>query len=169
MADQVELRMAYSFRYRACLGCVGALVLACGAAAAQSGPVITSVTMTGSTGQNFGLIIQGSGFGSGPKNVTYPFYGDTVHFRFINMHPNTARPHTQEGAYIRWSAGHGSGSGADPVTLDYMIWNDTEIQFCGFYGEYGQNGFVMTSGDKFEIKISGADGATKATYFGTAP
>jgi hypothetical protein len=159
--------MRFSFRRRACAAGVSAIILACGAAAAQSAPVILSVTITGSVGQSFGLDIVGTGFGSGPKNVAYPYYGDTKFFRFIDKHPNDDGPGTPRG-HVDWSAGHQNAKMSDPVTLDYMIWNDTEIQFCGFYGEYGQNGYIMTSGDKFEVKITRSDGS-KAIYIGTVP
>lgn len=147
---------------------MGVLLFA-GAAAAQSVPVITSVTITGSPGQSFGLTITGSGFGSGKKNVSYPYVGDSEYFHFIDMHPVAAGSGAPRIAHINWSAGYGSKRLSDPVTLDYMVWTDTEIQFCGFYGQYGQNGFVMTSGDTFEIKISAPTGTAKAIYIGKVP
>ena len=101
------------------------------------------------------------------RTSSIPYYGDTKYFRFIDKHPTNDGPHTPR-SYVDWSAGFENAKTSDPVTLDYMVWNDTEIQFCGFYGEYGQNGYIMTSGDKFEVKITGPDGS-KTTYIGTVP
>jgi hypothetical protein len=159
--------MPSSLRHRTWTAGLAAVMLACGAVAAQSAPVILNVTITGAPGQSFGLVITGTGFGTGPKNVSYPYYGDTRFFRFIDKHPTNDGPGTPR-SYVDWSAGFENAKMSDPVTLDYMVWNDTEIQFCGFYGEYGQNGYIMTSGDKFEVKITGADGS-HAIYMGTVP
>jgi hypothetical protein len=160
--------MSSSFRHWACTAGIAGVMLA-SAAAAQSAPVILSVTTTGTPGQSFGLIITGTGFGSGPKKVSYPYFGDTKYFLFIDKHPINDGPGTRRSGYVSWDAGFQNAKVSDPVTLDYMVWNDTEIQFCGFYGDYGQNGWIMTSGDKFEIKIMGPDGSGKVIYVGTVP
>ena len=138
-------------------------------AAAQEIPVISSVAVTGTAGPNFGLIIEGSGFGAGEKHVIYPYTGDSAYFKFIDMHPRAARAHARGVGYIEWSAGYAGKKVTDPVTLNYISWSDTQIVFSGLAGEYGQNGFILTSGDKFEVIVSAPTGTAKARYVGTVP
>jgi hypothetical protein len=37
------------------------------------------------------------------------------------------------------------------VTLNHVSWSDTQIVFSGFGGEYGRNGFILSSGGKAEV------------------
>lgn len=71
--------------------------------------------------------------------------------------------------YIYWSAGYAGAKLTDPVTLNYQSWSDSQIVFSGFAGQYDQNGYVLTSGDQFEVRVSAPTGTAKASYFGIVP
>lgn len=52
-----------------------------------------------------------------------------------------------------WSAGRTIPQNWDEVMVDVEGWTDTEIVLSGFSGEYGRNGWSLTSGDLLEIAV----------------
>jgi hypothetical protein len=52
-----------------------------------------------------------------------------------------------------WNACWTGDPGTDQVTCNILTWNNTTIVFDGFTGGYGQNGWVISNGDRVKFQV----------------
>lgn len=82
------------------------------------------------------MVIKGRGFG---LHVPYA-YTDSP---YLAIRDKTAK----------WEAGRMIPQNWDEVMVDVEGWTDTEIVVSGFSGDYGRNGWKLTSGDDLEVAV----------------
>ena len=107
-------------------------------------PVITSVSTISPT-QTQTITIHGQGFGE-----HNPYNGNS---EYISVSDLTRQ----------WSAGY-LGSA---VTLNVTSWSDTKIVISGFTGQYGNQGWVLYSGDSIQITLWVAPDLTRPITYRT--
>jgi hypothetical protein len=113
--------------------------------ATGTNPVITKVSRI-KPQQYQKIVISGSGFGT-----MQPYNGDSAYIRIRD----------KTGA---WDAGHVSASETDSVWLDVTQWSDSKIVITGFTNDYGQQNWVLNTGDKLDVYVWNAqDGNGPAT------
>jgi hypothetical protein len=121
-----------------------------------SPPKIDSVVFTGS-GRNLKMTINGSGFGTAPRNV--PGDLDVPFFAFVDL------PFDMPGETGftpgQWGAGYELSSCGwnNTVTLRYASWSPTRIAITGFGPKYGKGPrnsrhWTVSSGDFVAIAVA---------------
>ena len=101
----------------------------------EDGPHIFSVTPILAQPRQR-MVIKGRGFG-----LHVPFaHSDSP---YLAIRDKTAK----------WEAGRMIPQNWDEVMVDVEGWADTEIVVSGFSGDYGRNGWKLTSGDDLEVAV----------------
>lgn len=99
-----------------------------------AGPTIKHVTAIHAA-QIQKIVIKGTGFGT-----MQAYNGDSCCLEFTMTNENCGNT---------WQA----GKTGELVTLDVKHWSDKKIEVTGFTGEYGQNCWVLNSGDPIDIQV----------------
>ena len=157
-----------------CLGLVpatGAAVVfasagAAGAVAAPCQPHIAHVAKF-PPGKAPNVTITGTCFGTSGA-----FTGDSDHFRITDMGPKGTIAELENAGKIPqtwWNACAGStdainGYSPNVVTCDVPTWTNTSITFHSFGPYYGEDGWVVNSGDKIVVQVWHASSPTSASW-----
>ena len=97
----------------------------------STSPTITGVTATPTGANNWGLTIQGSGFGSQP-----PFNGTSPDLSLVDPTSGFSALYT-----------------GDSITGNVTSWTDSSIQISDLGGTYGQGAYVIQPGDQLDLTV----------------
>jgi hypothetical protein len=137
-----------------------------GAVAAPCQPRITHVSKF-PPGKAPNVTVTGTCFGTSGA-----FNGDSDHFRITDMGPKGTISELENAGKIPqtwWNACAGStdainGYSPNVVTCDVPSWTNTSITFRSFGSYYGEDGWVVRTGDKIVVQVWHASSPTSASW-----
>jgi hypothetical protein len=137
-----------------------------GAVAAPCQPRITHVSKF-PPGKAPDVTVTGTCFGIGGA-----FNGDSDHFRITDLGPKGTISELENAGKIPqtwWNACAGStdainGYSPNVVTCDVPSWTNTSITFRSFGSYYGEEGWVVSTGDKIVVQVWHASSPTSASW-----
>jgi Protein kinase domain len=107
-------------------------------APAATGPCAPKINAAGPLGSAAAQTVEITGGCFGTGNTTPG--ADTAYFRISDLTTG-------------WNACWTGDPNTDFITCALSSWTNQQITFAGFTGEYGQNGYVITGGDRIRIEV----------------